>query len=162
MATAEIRYPEFGKRFSRLMDDKGWTTSRLAAIAGPDSTPVTFATIARLRNGNTRPRPALLSRLAELLEVSADVLIGNDAPASRMIHGDFRKPEVQKHMAKPTIAQPSTTPPAQDTLEWRMNRIVAIKKQIADADALKPELATLIEQVGSELTRLKYLTEPSP
>lgn len=155
MATAEIRYPDFGKRFSRLMDDKGWTTSRLAAIAGPEGNPVTFATIARLRNGNTRPRPNLLARLAELLEVSEDELIGDDAPKSRGTNRDLGMFGV----ALPPKAKPATpsyaTPPSKDTLEWRMNRIVALQKQIAEAEALKSELADLLDQVASEIARMR-------
>jgi transcriptional regulator with XRE-family HTH domain len=156
-ATPEVRYPKFGERFSRLMNEKGWNVTQLAAIAGPDGSAVTYATIARLMKGQTRPRPALQARLAELLGVSESELIGDDAPASRRLALDdpllFSKP---KELAIAPRAQP-----APDTLEWRMGRIIALQKQIAAAEAIKPELATLISEVGSELARLKYLTEPT-
>jgi len=162
MATAEIRYPEFGKRFSRLMDTKGWTTSKLAAVAGPDGSPVTFATISRLRNGNTRPRPALLTRLSELLDVSEDELIGTDAPMSRRVTTEAVPLFCSSaQVSTPKVIAPKA-PPMPDTLEWRMHRIIALQKQIADAELAKTELATLIEQVGAELNRLKFMTEPTP
>jgi transcriptional regulator with XRE-family HTH domain len=162
MTTMEIRYPNFGERFSKLMDAKGWSTSQLASIAGPTGGAVTFATIARLRKGQTRPRPALTERLAHILEVTPEELLGDDAPASRKFGSDSPVATTSKIKPHP-IERPEPEPPAdKESLAWKMARIVAIQRQIADAEAAKSELAHLLEEVGSELTRLKYLTTPSP
>lgn len=129
----------------------------LAAVAGPTGVPVTYATIARLRKGQTRPRPALLARLSELLGVGEDELIGGDAPKSR-------KKSLARPLfpLKPEVAQiPATLLPPPDSLEARMARIVAIQQQMADAVALKSELVGLIDSVASELTRIKNSTATS-
>ena len=149
MASLPIRYPELGKRFSRLMEAKGWTITQLAAISGPNATPVTFATISRICKGQTRPRPALLARLAELLEVGEAELIGDDAPMSRIRRG------TKLSSGNP---DPAKAAPRPDTLQGKMYRIAEIQQQIAAAEALKPELARLLDEVGAEIASLKSQT----
>jgi transcriptional regulator with XRE-family HTH domain len=80
MAQLPIRYPKLGARFSKLMDDKGVSIAELAGISGPPEKggKVTFATISRIRNGQSRPRPVLAKRLAELFGVSVDELLENE------------------------------------------------------------------------------------
>lgn len=150
MATLPIRYPQLGERFSKLMDSRGWTTTQLAAVAGPEGGGVTFATIARIRKGQTRPRAALLARLAAILDVTEEEIIGDDQPLSRKrgqsktgLGGDV------------SLARPNS-------LEAKMARIQEIRRQLEAADRLKLELARLVDEVAAELEILKNIAISSP
>lgn len=149
MASLPIKYPELGARFSRLMDSKGWTITQLAAVAGSNGEGVTFATIARLRKGQTRPRQALLTRLAELLDVSEQEILGGDMPTG------LKREQSSKSQPRPLIQ--ASALPHPDSLEAKMARILVIQKQIAAADTLKPELNRLLDDVAGELNKLKSL-----
>jgi len=149
MGSLPVRYPELGARFSCLMDEKGWTITQLAGVA-----PVTFATIARLRKGQTRPRPTLLKRLAEILDVSESEIIGDDAPKSRKrLKTRNNPPETKAH---------ADAPPRPNSLEWKLGRIQFLRKQIDAADILKPELSRLCEEVQAEIQRVKEQAMQSP
>ncbi len=147
MASLPVRYPALGERFTQLMDARGWTITQLAALAGSDGKGVTFATIARLRKGQTRPRPALLTKLAQILEVSESEIVGDDAPKSR------KRGEASK-LSFETKAF-SDSPPRPNSLEGKMARIQAIRKLIDAADNLKPELQRLCDEVAAELEKIK-------
>lgn len=158
MAPLPVRYPEFGKRFSKLMSDKGWSATQLAAIAG-DGKAVTYATIARLAKGQTRPRPALTARLAEILSVTTEELLGDDTPKSRKGTVSTKAPSSTSATQATDLTLSSSNP---DTLEWKMARIVAIQNQINAADSLRPELTQLLDAVSLELASLRRnnTTEP--
>lgn len=149
MGSLPVRYPELGARFSCLMDEKGWTITQLAGVV-----PVTFATIARLRKGQTRPRPTLLKRLAEILDVSESEIIGDDGPKSRKM--------VQGGKLSAATKAPTDALPRGNTIEGKMARIQTIRKLIAEADNLKPELQRLCDELQAEIQRVKEQAMQSP
>ena len=158
MPPLPIRYPDLGRRFTELMDrdrEGGkWTITQLAATAGQNGEGVTFATIARLRKGQTRPRPALLRRLAELFGVTEEEIIGDDAPKSR------KRLKTAK-LSRETKAH-ADAPPRPNSLEWKLGRIQSLRKQIDAADNLKPELQRLCDEVQAEIQRVKEQSMQSP
>ena len=150
MAALAVKYPDLGERITRLMDEKGWTITQIAALAGSDGKGVTFATISRLRKGQTRPRAALLNRLAEIFEVSPIDIIGTDGLIPRNTGQSRERP-----FQAPAIVD---SPCYADSLEGKMARIQSMRLQIAAAEALKPELALLVDEVTRELAKIKVET----
>ena len=61
----------FGDRLRDAREIKGWKQGKLAAEIG-----VTQAAISQLENGRRRPTPALVTKLAEALEVKRELLAG--------------------------------------------------------------------------------------
>jgi transcriptional regulator with XRE-family HTH domain len=157
MAPLPVRYPQFGERFGKLLRDKGWNATQLAAIAG-DGKAVSYASIARLAKGQTRPRPALTARLAEILSVSPEELLGDDMPKSRK-GSRVATPTKSATTPQVTTALTNSDP---DSLEWKMARIIAIQQQLEAADSLRSELARLADDVSSELAKLKLNISATP
>ena len=61
----------FGKRLTQLMDERGWTVERGAAIFGVSDT-----MIKKYRSGQNFPEAELLCKMSDILNVSLDWLVG--------------------------------------------------------------------------------------
>jgi transcriptional regulator with XRE-family HTH domain len=79
---ARARHEDFGSRLAAFRNAAALTQSELARLVG-----VSRRQIAYYESGTGRPPGALLSLLADLFEVSTDVLLGREvpkAPADRL------------------------------------------------------------------------------